>query len=339
MSSKKWTAGSQTPASISSKPLKKPKTSFRMARDPTEGTSVHATTLRPQPTCHLRESKVNVRREKDIPEGSQVIAETEEFPPVPIDDSELPQSSTATMPQNKKKKNTTSVSYLFALSSTINHSYGLNSLSYRNGLASETTFLMRCYTCTDVAILKTKTLALFVRRRMDYIGVRIALEGVCSIAQVVLWRNIDSYLFTVFRYVIDIFNYLGFSDIFYSIGMANSLKELLSKIWDYVCSLATVEIVVRAPRLDNLILSLLIQLVPITSPSTTVIAVNVDSSTNGTNFSELVGYPQHLIALRWFSLLNCLKPTTNWPSKAKWHSMIITTPSCILPTTCSSKIQ
>lgn len=44
---------------------------------------------------------------------------------------------------------------------------------------------MRCYTCTDVAILRTKTLASFVKKRMDYIGVRIALEGVCSIAQAV----------------------------------------------------------------------------------------------------------------------------------------------------------
>jgi hypothetical protein len=69
----------------------------------------------------LRESKANVRREEDIPEASQVIAETEELPPMSIDD--LPESSTATMPQNigvKKKKNTTTVSY-FIPSSVVIH--------------------------------------------------------------------------------------------------------------------------------------------------------------------------------------------------------------------------
>jgi hypothetical protein len=134
----------------------------------------------------LRESKVDVRREEDTPEASQVIAETEESQPVSMDD--LPDLSTATMPQtnkSKQKKNTTSVSYLFIPLSSINQSYSLNSLSYRNGLTTETTFLTRCYTCMDVPILWNKTLASFVRRRMDYIGARIALEGVCSIAQVV----------------------------------------------------------------------------------------------------------------------------------------------------------
>lgn len=130
MSSTKRTApDSQTPASISSKRLKKSKI-FRTAKDPTQGTSVHATTLRPQPTGRLRESKVHVIRDEDIPEDSQVTAQTEEWPPVSIDD--LPELSTATMPQknvSKQKKNTTSVSYLFILSSPINHSYGLNSLS------------------------------------------------------------------------------------------------------------------------------------------------------------------------------------------------------------------
>ena len=115
----------------------------------------------------------------------------------------------------------------------------------------------------------------------------------------------------MFRYVVDNPNYLWLSDLFFSIGMANSSKDLLSKIWDYACSLATVEIAVHAPRLDHFLLSLLIQLVFIMSPLTTVIAVNADFGISGTNFFELVGYPQRLIALKQFSLSNYLKHTTN----------------------------
>jgi hypothetical protein len=108
-----------------------------------------------------------------------------------------------------------------------------------------------------------------------------------------------------------VFLMFGFSDILYSIGTAISSRELPLKFLDCVYSLVMVGLTVHARYLDHRILLSLIQLAFIVSQSTIAIAVTVDRCTSETNFSELVGYQQHVIALRRFLRSSCSKHTMN----------------------------